>query len=161
MGQSLVSLLQHSRRVVWSPLEKAVQGIIEGIHQGFFHHDHEGFFPIQYVVELGSNHGCDLKGRAIHCYYAGKKEPLACCAEIGRLDQHFGSSWGNKDHRKRASDILERINKSLLLLLLYQCSWRRREKERVVGGGCERARKGKRKNKNKNKKSKSLEEFCA
>jgi hypothetical protein len=42
--------------------------------------------------------------------FEGQREPLiviyasksrfACCAEIGRLDQHFGSSWGNEDHRK-------------------------------------------------------------
>ncbi len=35
MGQSLVSLL-HCRRVMWSPLEKAVQGIIEGSTRASF-----------------------------------------------------------------------------------------------------------------------------
>jgi hypothetical protein len=82
---------------MWSPLEKAVHGIIEGSIRASF-----TTMSFQFsMLNLGSNHGCDLKGSIVHCLLC-EQEPLACCAEIGRLDQHFGSSWGNKDHRKRA-----------------------------------------------------------
>jgi hypothetical protein len=83
---------------MWSPLEKALQGIIEGSTRASF--TTMSFLQFS-MLNLGSNHGCDLKARAIH-YDLYEQEPLACCSEIGRLDQHFGSSWGNEDHRKRA-----------------------------------------------------------